>query len=222
MLTGCREYRPRLIELARGGVPAGERAVLMAHVELCADCARVLDDQMALSAALVSLAGEPLPETRLIEARVLAAFDRAAAYRRRTSRWVALVGLAAAAMVVLVWVTRRPPVARPGIRVTADTAAAVLPAREPVSRPATAIVRVRHKRARPASTDDPPFVPVPYTIPPGPDELTTVVNMQIPVAALIAAGFDVPMLDPGSVVDAEVLVSEDGRIRAIRTSSASK
>jgi hypothetical protein len=175
-----------------------------------------------LSAALVSLAGEPLPETRLIEARVLAAFDSAAAYRRRTSRWVALVGLAAAAMVVLVWVTRRPPVVRPGIRATADTAAAVLPATEPVSHVATAIVRVRHKRARLASADDQPFVPVPYTIPPGPDERTTVVNMEIPVAALIAAGFEVPMLDPGSVVEAEVLVSEDGRIRAIRTGSASK
>jgi hypothetical protein len=43
--------------------------------------------------------------------------------------------------------------------------------------------------------------------------------MEIPVAALIAAGFSTENLDPGGVVNADVLVSQDGRARAIRLSS---
>ena len=43
--------------------------------------------------------------------------------------------------------------------------------------------------------------------------------MEIPVAALIAAGFNLGNLDPGGVVNADVLVSQDGRARAIRLST---
>jgi hypothetical protein len=45
--------------------------------------------------------------------------------------------------------------------------------------------------------------------------------MEIPVAALIAVGFSVPASDAGAVVEAEVLVSQDGRARAIRPISIS-
>jgi hypothetical protein len=40
--------------------------------------------------------------------------------------------------------------------------------------------------------------------------------MEIPVTALIAAGFHVGVTDPAATVQADVLVSEDGRARAIR------
>jgi hypothetical protein len=43
--------------------------------------------------------------------------------------------------------------------------------------------------------------------------------MDVPVAALIAAGYRVETPDPGGVVNAEVLVSQDGRARAIRLDS---
>ena len=40
--------------------------------------------------------------------------------------------------------------------------------------------------------------------------------MRIPVTALLAVGFHVQVSDPSAAVDADVLVSQDGRARAIR------
>ena len=205
-MTGCSEYRPRLIELARGLVAAEERAALAEHLAVCAGCARALDEQLALTAALDALAGEALPEMAEMEARVLAEFDGAAS-RRRRARWIPVVGLAAAALIGVFRMEHRTPVSRPRVRVMAEAA----------PRPVTPVVQVRHKvTPRRASEESEPFLPIPYTVPLAPEERTAIVRMEIPVAALIAAGFDVPVVDPGAVVEADVLVSQDGRARAIR------
>ncbi len=60
------------------------------------------------------------------------------------------------------------------------------------------------------------FVPIPYTVPLAPEEPATVVRMEISVSALLAAGFQMPAEDPSDTVQADVLVSQDGRARAIR------
>jgi hypothetical protein len=78
----------------------------------------------------------------------------------------------------------------------------------------------KHSPAPPVQ-DAAQFVPIPYTIPLTPEERATVVRMEIPVSALIAAGFRVPSVDPGATVRADVLVSQDGRARAIRPISIS-
>ena len=57
---------------------------------------------------------------------------------------------------------------------------------------------------------------IPYTAPPAPYERTQVMRMAVPVAALIAAGFEVHVADAGAAVPAEVLVGQDGRALAIR------
>jgi hypothetical protein len=229
MLTGCSEYRPRLMELARGLAAPGERGLLMAHVEICADCARALDEQLALSAALGCLANEPLPEMAEIEARVLAEFDRTVARRRHASRWVLAAGLAAAALVGLVAVERRGPSAQPAVQVAARavespaSVAASVPGRTvaSVARVRHMVARVRNMvaRVRQVTEENQPFLQIPYTVPLSPEERATVVRMEVPVAALIAAGFSIATSDPGAVVDAEVLVSQDGRARAIRFNS---
>jgi hypothetical protein len=190
----------------------------MAHVDLCPDCARAWDEQLALSAALASMAGEAVPEMAGIEARVLAEFDGAAS-RRRRSRWLLAAGLAAAALVGLVWVGRRAPAARPPATVTAKAARPVLPAMV-ATPPRAPAGQVRRKADhRQPGEKNRPFVTIPYTVPLSPLERATVVRMQIPVAALIAAGYNVQSLDPGAAVEADVLVSQDGRARAIRLSS---
>jgi hypothetical protein len=231
MLTGCREYRPLLVEFARGlaadsrldGASPDERRTLMAHVEMCADCARVLEEQMALTADLRGLAGEALPEMAEIEARVLAEFDRMAA-RRRTALWVWAAGLAAAVLVGVVAVERRGPALAPPIRPQVRAAASAVPT-VPAVRPASTrsiapVTRVRRQAVRRAvSEETAPFVPIPYTVPLAPEERATIVLMEVPVAALIAAGYKVETADPGGSVDAEVLVSQDGRARAIRLNS---
>lgn len=76
-----------------------------------------------------------------------------------------------------------------------------------------ALLVAPHRAAPPEAAQ---FIPIPYTIPLAPEERATVVRMEIPVSALIAAGFQMSATDPGATVQADVLVSQDGRARAIR------
>ena len=65
----CREYREDLMELARGG-PA--RRGLLDHLEGCRECARFLDDQTALTAAMQSLADDAGAPGAALERLVMA------------------------------------------------------------------------------------------------------------------------------------------------------
>jgi len=60
------------------------------------------------------------------------------------------------------------------------------------------------------------FYPIPYTSPIEPFERIMVVQKQVPVTELIAAGFRIPAADPGGTMQADVMISQDGRPRAIR------
>jgi hypothetical protein len=66
-----------------------------------------------------------------------------------------------------------------------------------------------------------PFVEIPYIAPLAPYERTNIVRMEVPVAALIAAGFDVHAVDTAAALSADVLFGQDGRARAIRLVSNS-
>jgi hypothetical protein len=66
-----------------------------------------------------------------------------------------------------------------------------------------------------------PFVPIPYVVPLGAYERAEVVRMEVPVAALIAAGFPMQTADPGARAEADVVVGQDGRARAVRLISIS-
>jgi hypothetical protein len=174
----CTEFRLDLIEYARHGVAAPP---LRSHLQTCIACSRFLDDQMALSAAMLVLASRvPAPDPAL-EVRVMAVFDRT---RVPAWRW------AAAACVALI---------------TCLTAFLTL-----------------HRVPEPAQVaDEPPFLTIPYTVPMSREESATVWRTRIPVAELIAAGFQVQVPDPSALVEADVLVSQDGRARAVRALSIS-
>jgi hypothetical protein len=58
------------------------------------------------------------------------------------------------------------------------------------------------------------FLPVPYVVPPAPYERTGIVRMDVPVAALIAAGFRIEK-DTATSIPADVLVGQDGRVLAV-------
>jgi hypothetical protein len=77
-------------------------------------------------------------------------------------------------------------------------------------------------RFPPAKSPEAPeesFVPIPYVQPLGEYESATVMRMEIPIAALIAAGYKVDASDPTAVVKADVLVGEDGRAHAVHVLS---
>lgn len=61
-----------------------------------------------------------------------------------------------------------------------------------------------------------PFIAIPYTEPIAPYERASVMRMDLPVAAVMAAGLPLESRDLGERVRADVLVGEDGRARAIR------
>jgi len=85
-------------------------------------------------------------------------------------------------------------------------AAAWLLVRQPAPPPAAAM----------AVQDEDPFVPVPNVLPLDSYETGRVLRMDVPVSALLAAGYRVPMADPAALVAADVLVGEDGRAHAVR------
>ena len=182
MFMNCRGYRNSLMEWARGNPPAPE---VIAHLEECLPCARFLEGQRALSAAMASLAAEPAPLSEQFQARVMAEFEKMQPARRPVLRWVLAGALAASVILGAVWSSRSVPVPAP------------------------------------VAASEPGFVPLPYTVPLSPDEPTTVWRMEIPVSRLRAVGYRVQASDPGAVVEADVLVSQDGRARAIRPLSMS-
>jgi hypothetical protein len=61
-----------------------------------------------------------------------------------------------------------------------------------------------------------PFVPVPNVLPLDSFETGRVLRMEVPVSALLAAGYRLPVMDPAAIVAADVLVGEDGRAHAVR------
>jgi hypothetical protein len=67
-----------------------------------------------------------------------------------------------------------------------------------------------------AAAESQPFYPIPYTAPLEPYERVLIVQKQVSVGELIAAGFHIPATDPNGAMQADVMVSQDGRARAIR------
>lgn len=81
---------------------------------------------------------------------------------------------------------------------------------------ALAIAIATRPPAPPPRAAEAPFYQIPYTAPLAPYERTRIVRMHVPVAALIAAGFEVHAPDTGAALEADVLFGQDGRAHAIR------
>jgi hypothetical protein len=82
---------------------------------------------------------------------------------------------------------------------------------------AASLAAIGFLRDRPAPRSAPDvFVAIPYTIPPAPYERTTVVRMDVEIAALMAAGFNIHAADASASIPADVLFGQDGRAVAIR------
>jgi hypothetical protein len=148
-----------------------------------------------LRAAMDHLAAkaEAVEPSPEIEAALLAEFDRVK--RRRNMRsWMTLAGAVAACVVLALVLKYRPH--------------SPLPAQ-----PVPVVEDVQES--------DQAFVPIPYVTPLGQYERAEVVRMEVPVAALIAAGLQVRTADPGARAEADVLVGQDGRARAVRLISIS-
>ncbi len=214
----CRDVQGRLMELARGRSEAGPE--LQAHLAECQECRRFFDGQAALGVALARLAQENaaalLPAG--VEARVFAAWPaRPAAW----SLWRPIAAAAlAASLAAAVFLGLRPadPVHPPANARSStsnrsrDRQGADLAVEDQARQPsAGAPARVALK-----PSVEIPFVEIPFVAPLAPYERAEVQRMDVPVAALVAAGFEVHVPDTAGTVQADVLVGQDGRAHAIR------
>jgi hypothetical protein len=190
----CRKFEMDLMDLARGlPLDAAAHVSLAAHVESCARCRHVLDSQLRLSAMAGVVASEASRWNApfRVEQAVLAELRSVESPRHR--RYVyALAGAAIAASLIAAWIVQRLA-PKPQVAKTVSAPALV----------------------------EQPFIAIPYTPPLEPYERADVVRLDLPVAALIAAGVPIEVTDASARAQTDVLVGQDGRARAVRLVSIS-
>jgi hypothetical protein len=230
----CRSIAPDLVDLARGVVPDADRcAAIDRHLRECPRCAARLESERAMSAGLRRLAEDtraPAVDSER-ERAVLSAFDAAWAgpYRPRApERWrpaaaAALMALAA----TLAWVVakapglapRSLPVSRQNVALPALSAVAPAAQRVEASPAATATESARPRRQQTSGSLSASRVTTEFVVWPGAANLPTfesghLMRMELPASLVGTLG-----LRPSShstVVQADVLVGQDGYARAVR------
>jgi hypothetical protein len=230
MNVKCSRVASSLVDLARGDELAPRRMELLeAHLRECADCAARLEDERAMSVSLrrLSVETDPPPWNAAAEAALLDAFD-AAHVRRRSPRahhgFVYAAAAAAAAAVVAAAALgllrhREPP---PAI----VSAAASSPAPESVSQPAH-IVAARESEAKPTPLRRSTTAAAPsrlrpgtaFVVWPGATDLPAFESghlMRVQLPASVAMSLGLTSRIRGAVVQADVLVGQDGFPRAVR------
>jgi hypothetical protein len=234
--------RSDLIELAREQslrlrrLGPQERKNFMAQWKICQECERFLEEQLALTEAMNDLAAEAMAA---IPPAIGSMFDALPQPSRghpalRPSLRIAAVVAALAAGLAWVWAVHRvAPRQHPGATVrkvqpaTPEAVATALPEQSPIP-PASGTTARNNSAAKAVAKRSPEspipedaFVQIPYTLPLDPRERIEVRRMEIPVAALAAAGLTAALPDPRASAQTDVLVGEDGRIRAVRLVSIS-
>ncbi len=216
----CREVESMVIDLARG-VFVDEAA--LGHLKTCERCGERLATEKRLSEGLAAWAqassGEGAPVE--VEARLLAAFRQRRGARRR---WigVAAVGAIAAGVMVFEFV-RVPPLAPPTMVVARQAPGPSIDIKEPP--PAKPVVVKNQANRLPHLTHLPKpqpvdvgtdFLPVDQDDGWTPLEGGRLVRVELPKSALGVFGLPVDEERGPERVRADVMVSHDGLLRAIR------
>ncbi len=178
------------------------------------------EEQETLTRAMSRLAAaeRAIAPPAALESVLLAELDSVRLWRQH--RWMPIAVAGAIAATLAFFALLRSPAprvralarpAQPPVKVvpaigTTSVPAAHKPARKPL-RPASAA-------APPADSN--PFVAIPYTLPLDPHERVTVMRVEMPVAALVSVGLVSAAPDATAAAPADVVVSQDGRIRALR------
>jgi hypothetical protein len=220
----CVQAKALMLQAVDDELPREESAWFQTHLGSCPLCRALqlqfqdIDDKLRHDG--VSLSQEkpfPLDGRRLLLTRI-------AATRRHPSRRMIWLIPAAAAFAALL-LTGVTVVHSPRVRIQTE-AAPTQPVRTE-TRPHPALradvpgvprlasprrTPARRRHATPEKNEA--FVPIPYTAPLAPYERATIARMDLAVSALIAAGIDVRSTEP--VVQADVLLGQDGRAHAVR------
>jgi hypothetical protein len=215
----CREFERPLMDRARNRpMDAALRTLLAAHLEVCARCSAELERQIRLSAAMEALAerAADVSAPPSVEQAILAELNAVHGSARRRWIYAGLGGALAASLAMAWWLTSAPSAKKIEAHAAPVAPVAVVQASVPVQTPPVAVKHTPKRRAKAMAKPEEPFIAIPYTPPLDPRERVEVVRMDMPVAALIAAGLPVGTADPTRQVRTDILVGQDGRARAVR------
>jgi hypothetical protein len=200
----CAEFEDVVEALGRGDpLDEGVRQRALGHAAVCATCNCQLEEARTLTAILRSMARQnsDIGAPAAVEAQVMEAFEQRHAGRATCfRRYWALVGNAAALFLLGIALTTLGP--RP-----------------------TPLAKDRHAGTTVASVDSgtedsaeiaTEFFPLQGDVDPAEQESSGVVRVWLPRTTLLA--FGLPMNDERTLepLQAEILVGEDGAVRAIR------
>ena len=177
-------------------------------------------NERMLSAGLKAIASQALPPPSIKKA-VMAEFRRVnkvTPIHRPLIRWVAMA--AAAAAILVAALVSMPS---PEMKVSTIIPPPGMPTPVPVQAPAVPKPHKPHRvvKAQPPAPDRVPevatdFFQIPYAEPLRPDERVDVLRMQMPRANMAVFGLPVTGGGLDSRVTADVLMGEDGVVRAVR------
>ena len=187
-----------------------------------------MENERRLSAGLAAISSQAIPPPSVKNA-VMAEFrrvHRTVPIRRPLMHWAAMAA-AAAAFLLAIFVGRMPRPEQIAVRVPSAIEAPppVLVSPSVPARVARQVKRPRAVKVQPAPAPAPPesgsevatdFFEIPYAEPLRPQERVDVFRMQIPRANIAVFGLPVSGGRLDSRVTADVLVGEDGVMRAIR------
>ena len=161
---------------------------LTQHTTQCSSCAKFLEERTALHKAFANLRMETasLGPSTLVEQQVLAALNASTPNPRLPHRTWRWITVSALAFAALLIFAALFTVSR--------------------THKAAPIAEIPHEE---------PFTAMPYVVPPAPDERTTVVRTRVSSQIMQDAGLHVQD-DPGSTALADVVLSQDGRLLALR------
>jgi hypothetical protein len=226
----CREFAGVVHELVRREqLDPAVAAIARAHAEACPHCGCRLAEAERLAGLVqtASAEGRRVVAPERLEQNLLGAFRREHASRRnievhRRLGWRMALGWAGAgaAVALLSFVLlHRAPDRRPSpmVRAGAETPAVATPPTSQVATVAVARTPVNSARVRMQQAEyTSEFVPVPYSGEMAPGDSAVIVRVQVPRTALAELGYPIDELQSNSVVQADLLVGEDGWPRAVR------
>jgi hypothetical protein len=221
----CQEVETSIIDLARNGaLEAEERDSALAHLIQCRQCRDRVAEEKRLTEGLLawnaSLTGEQAPPD--LEGTLRAAFRRKAdpSPRRRWLQFAAAGSIAAAVLLFKLLSSATPPQLAPvAPRPQPPAAVTVANADRAVVSPARAAKRKRQATSLPhlpAAEVRTEFMPVAQGDEWTPLDGGRLVRVKLPRSAMSVFGIPV---DPGrgpERVQADVVLSDDGLLRAIR------
>ena len=242
----CHDYQDLILDLARNQADIEQVPGARAHLEACPLCASRLQQQRALTAELRALAATTADAkpTDTLERRLLESFIKQHSGRSgatlaagRARRWMPMAAAVAIAIGAITWwyVSGSRPTGHLTETAPSAPTAGVLPAAAPteiardITKNPAAEVAPNNSQAQtrtvPASRalrilQPAGFAPLPGTATLPSFESGEIVRMEIPLASLPAYGIEIPADAGNRPVQADLLVGQDGKARAIRLVAA--